>query len=149
MAFDFERIIIFWINRLSSLTRKELQKRFAAHGENVTPEEWTLLMQLWKRDDQSPGELADSTIRDRTTMTRLLDGMLRKELICREPSAKDRRKIRVWLSPLGKQMEDRLVPIGRGLIVDALAGIPEADVETAIRTLRKMQDNLLGSEEET
>ena len=147
MAFEFERIIIFWINRLSFLTRKELQQHFAAHGEDVTPEEWALLLQLWLRDGQTAGELADNTIRDRSTVTRLLDGMVRKELVHREPGPKDRRKVCIWLSAKGKQMEDRLVPIARDFIADALSGIPEADVETSIRTLRKMQDNLIGSEE--
>lgn len=143
--FDFNNIIIYWINRLGFLTRKELQSRFAESGENITPEEWALLMQLWVKDDQTPSNLADNTIRDRTTVTRLLDGMVKKGLVTRTQSETDRRQICIKLSPTGQEMEKRLVPIAKGLIADALDGIDKQDVDKALEVLRKMNENLIKS----
>jgi DNA-binding MarR family transcriptional regulator len=143
MTFDFERAIAFWINRVGFLIRKELRRRFLEKDLDITPEEWAVLMQLWQRDGQASGELADKTIRDRTTVTRLLDGMVRKGLVQREPDNADRRLVRIHLSRNGQRLEHDLVPIAQELIRDMVVGIPESDVETAIGTLRRMQENLL------
>ncbi len=144
MKLNFNKAVPFWINRVGFLIRKEIQRRFLDHGYEVTPEEWAQLLMLWGKDGQTPGELADQTIRDRTTITRLLDAMVRKDLVYRENDEKDRRVVRVWLTQQGKEYESILAPIGLGLIKDATSGISDEDIEVTIRTLKKMTSNLRG-----
>ncbi|WP_417812061.1 MarR family winged helix-turn-helix transcriptional regulator [Thalassospira alkalitolerans] len=141
--FDYEEIAIHWVNRLGFLTRKELSARFHQADHSISPEEWSLLLVLWKKGPQSPGALADVTIKDRTTVTRLLDGMVRKGLVTREEDPRDRRRSVVAVTPAGQEQKHELIRIAQGLIADALADIPAEDVTITIKTLKKMTENLL------
>lgn len=140
--FDYETIPLHWVNRLGFLTRKKLGAAFSRAGHTVSPEEWAILLVLWQKGPQSPGALADVTFKDRTTVTRLIDAMVRKKLVTRAEDAADRRRSVVALSPDGSALESDLVPVAQKLIAQALDGIPVSDIETTTRTLRAMTENL-------
>lgn len=140
---DYESIPLYWINRLGFVVRKELARRFQDNGFDISPEEWAILLILWNKGDQTPSVLADATIRDRTTVTRLLDGMVTKGLIKRETDPTDRRKMRVQVSDLGLSLKDGLVAVARDLITQTLDGITPEDAAQTVQTLRRMSLNLL------
>lgn len=140
--FDYEAIPLHWVNRLGFLTRKKLHALFGKAGHAVNPEEWAILLVLWQKGPQSPGAVAEVTFKDRTTVTRLIDAMVRKNLVTRTEDAVDRRRSVVSVSHRGKALGTELVPIAQRLIEQALAGIPAKDIETTTRTLRAMTVNL-------
>lgn len=141
--FDYEKNAFHWVNRLSFLIRKDLNTRFRKAGHAISPEEWAILLVLWKKGPQSPGALADVTIKDRTTVTRLIDAMVHKGLVTRTEDAHDRRRSVVAVSERGAALKSDLVPIAQTLIGGALAGISPEDIETTTRTLQKITENLL------
>ena len=140
--FDYEAIPLHWVNRLGFLTRKNLSALFRRAGHTVSPEEWAILLVLWQKGPQSPGALADVTFKDRTTVTRLIDTMVRKKLVTRTEDEMDRRKSVVALSTRGSDLEAELVSVAQTLIAQALDGISTEDIETTTRTLRAMTKNL-------
>ncbi|MEE9454229.1 MAG: MarR family transcriptional regulator [Paracoccaceae bacterium] len=131
-----------WINRLGFVLRRTLQQRFKHAGHNLGAEEWAVLLLLWQQDGQTPGDLARRTVRDQTTMTRLLDGMHKKHLITRQHDTKDRRRVLVHLSAEGRALEAKLVPVAAEFIAQSQRKIPPEDIETARRVLRQMSENL-------
>lgn len=139
---NYETIPLHWINRLGFVVRKELAQRFRDNGFDVGPEEWAILLILWNKGAQTPSVLADATIRDRTTVTRLLDGMVAKGLVKRDIDPNDRRKTRVQVSELGLSLKDGLVAVAQGLIAQTLDGLSSEDVDTTVQTLRRMSLNL-------
>lgn len=140
--FDFESVPLHWANRLSFLSRKELTGRFRASGLDITAEEWAMLLQLWAADARSPSELAQRTVRDPTTVTRLLDRMVRKNLVVRQQDPHDRRRSKVVLTDRGRALRATLIPLAKQLIDKAFAGIPESDLAITNRTLRTLTENL-------
>lgn len=138
-----ENQLPYWINRLGFVLRRDLQNRFRKAGFRLGVEEWPILLLLWQADNRTTGELASITVKDQTTMTRLLDGMVRKGLLTRRPDDKDRRKVRVSLTDGGRAMEASLVPIAAGMIADSQQGIDATDLEVTRRTLRRMTENML------
>jgi DNA-binding MarR family transcriptional regulator len=147
--FDYEKITFHWVNRLSFLTRKDLSAMFRKANHAISPEEWAILLVLWEKGPQSPGTLADVTIKDRTTVTRLIDAMVRKGLVGRNEDADDRRRSVVSVSARGAALKSDLVPIAQSLIAKSLVGIPPEDIETTTRTLRAMTENLLAVPSDT
>lgn len=146
---SYETIPLHWINRLGFVVRKELARRFQDNGFDVGPEEWAILLILWNKGAQTPSALADATIRDRTTVTRLLDGMVAKGLVVRNSDPDDRRKTRVQVSDLGLSVKDGLVAVAQGLIAQTLDGISPEDVDTTVQTLRRMSRNLVPETEKS
>ncbi|AVX02950.1 transcriptional regulator SlyA [Maritalea myrionectae] len=140
---NYEDVPIHWVNRLSFLSRRELGQRFAEAGHKISAEEWAVLLMLWQEDGRSPSGLADITFRDRTTVTRLLDGMVKKGLIVRKSDAQDRRKSKVFLTNHGQDLEGKLKPIAQELIAKSLRGMSAEEVEQLTFLLRKATKNLL------
>lgn len=139
---DYTELPFFWINRLSFALRKELVQRFNAAGHSVSAEEWAVLLVLWSRGPQTPGALSDATIRDPTTVTRLIDRMVKKGFVVRSENPADRRRSDISVTPAGARLEEELVPIAFELIGQLSEGVPPEDLETVRRTLRRLQENL-------
>lgn len=146
--FDLDSAIGFVVGRTCHFMRKAFRQTFATAGHTVTPEEWVLLNRLWVRDGQRHAELTESTVRDRTTVTRLLDGMVEKGLVRRETDPDDRRGVLIWLTPAGAALRGQLIPVAIGLLARATEGISQKELDNCIDTLRKFQTNLLAITED-
>lgn len=138
-----EQQIQHWVNRLGFVLRKELQAGFRQQDLRISAEEWAVLLLLWQEDRQTPGALALKTVKDQTTLTRLIDGMVRKGLVLRQPDEQDRRRLRVVLTALGNAMQEKLLPIAGKVIAQSEQGISVQDLETTRRVLRQMSENML------
>jgi DNA-binding MarR family transcriptional regulator len=141
-----ESAIGYVIGRSCHIMRKAFHTTFGEAGHDITPEEWGLLNRLHERDGQRQAELADATIRDRTTVTRLLDGMVEKGLVRRETDPEDRRAVQSWLTPKGRTMRRKLIPVAEDVLRRATNGISDKDLRITIATLRKLQANLVDDE---
>jgi len=148
MNFDLDSALGFVVGRTCHFMRKAFRQTFAAAGQSVTPEEWVVLNRLWVQDGQRHAELTASTVRDRTTVTRLLDSMVGKGLVRRETDPDDRRGVRTWLTPEGAALKHQLIPVATGLLARATRGISEEELDNCRKTLSKFQANLLEITEE-
>ncbi|MGC4087337.1 MAG: MarR family transcriptional regulator [Polyangiaceae bacterium] len=101
-----------------------------------------MLVRLWERDRQSPSTLSESTLRDRPTMTRILDTMERGGLVVREQDPRDARARVICLTREAKALQKKLVPVAKTLVSQLERGVPEHDLEVTRRTLRRMFENL-------
>jgi MarR family transcriptional regulator, organic hydroperoxide resistance regulator len=137
-----DNAIGFWIHRVYQATRNELFRVFREVGEDVTPEQWAVLIRLWERDGRTQSDLSDATFRDRPTMSRILDGMQERGLLEREVDASDSRVRIVRLTRRGRALQKKLVPIVQALVERLVEGIDEADLNTTRATLRKMFENV-------
>jgi len=146
--FDGDRVILenalpFLIHGLYQQIRSRTYREFHEYGLELTPEQWIVLVRLWERDRQSPSALSESTLRDRPTMTRILDTMQANGLIVREVDEHDARARVICLTREGKSLQKRLVPVAKRLVARLERGVPEQDLEVTRRTLRRLFENVL------
>ncbi|MBI1924400.1 MarR family transcriptional regulator [Candidatus Poribacteria bacterium] len=71
-----------------------------------------------------------------STMTRNVDGLVRKGYIARTSSERDRRQVLVQLTANGKEMAERLRCCERDLFSEALGAIPADQWESVVSALR-------------
>ena len=71
-----------------------------------------------------------------STMTRNIDGLVRKGYITRTSSERDRRQVFVQLTADGKEMAERLLCCERDLFHEALRLIPADQWESVVSALR-------------
>jgi DNA-binding MarR family transcriptional regulator len=145
MPFDIDTTLGYVVNRTAVLLRQELQRRFRLSNQQLAAEEWALMGQLWKADGLPRQALADRTIKDQTTVTRLLDTLVRKGLVRRAQDPADRRVVQIWLTERGRLLEAQLAPLALALMADAARDIPAEDLATTLRTLARIQENLRGA----
>lgn len=137
-----ERALPFLIHACYQQLRSVTYKEFLRHGLELTPEQWIVLVQLWEKDGQSQSALSELTMRDRPTMSRILDTMEKSGLVKREVDAQDARTRLVKLTRHGRARQEKLVPVARQLVARLEHGAAEADLETTHRTLSRMLENL-------
>ncbi|MBO9514127.1 MAG: MarR family transcriptional regulator [Variovorax sp.] len=123
---------------------RSLQARLAVHG--VSLGHWTFLRILWERDGVTQRELShDAGVMEPTTVV-ALRAMEELGYITRERLPDNRKNIYVYLTPQGKALRKKLVPLAEEVNALAMQGLRATDVETTRRCLLVMLDNLARDE---
>ena len=123
---------------------RSLQARLGAEG--VTLGHWTFLRILWERDGLTQRELTqDAGLMEPTTVV-ALRGMEELGYVTRERLPDNRKNIYVFLTPKGKALKKKLVPLAEEVNQLAMRGLKPSDVETTRRCLLVMLDNLAHDE---
>ena len=107
---------------------------------------WRVLAALSNNGEQRQVDLVTMTSIDASTMSRLVSRLVRSGLVTRSRSAKSSREVVVELSPKGRDLVQRLIPIARKLEQTASAGLPAKDLAVAKRALGRMYLNLAGGD---
>ena len=142
--FDPNDSLATLLNKTTRALSTRLQSIFTHAGFNVTSEQWMILILLWGEDGRSPYQIAEIIGKDRAAVTRLIDGLERRNLVVRMNDKKDRRQKQVCLTPQGKDMEKNLIPLGLSNIKHAQTGISSKELEVCKEVLRKIFKNLTG-----
>lgn len=143
---DYETFPHYWVNHLGFQLRRHLERGFAAQGYKITAEEWAMLLILNKHEALSPSDLSRLTLRDTTTVSRLIDRLERKELIARMRIREDRRIVDIQMTAAGRALFADLAVIAKAVIQSSLAGFSEPDIQLVTRLLHKMSQNLSAAE---
>lgn len=108
---SLEGAIIFWMHRVDRKCRNEVLSRFRSRGYPLSAIQWEVLTMLWQQDGAIQTVLAEATGTDKASMTRILDRMVRDELVERRMDPDDRRAFRIHLTTKGKVLHTKLLPI--------------------------------------
>jgi MarR family transcriptional regulator, temperature-dependent positive regulator of motility len=109
----------------------------AVHG--LTSPEHVVLYALALKDGITADDVAASTSRPKNTLSRGVAGLLRRQLIKRRVDSKDRRRLILTLTPLGKRLADATIPA----LVAHEAAMASALTAAERRTLKKLLDKTI------
>ncbi len=101
---------------------------------------WRVMAALLARPGRTVTGLAQASLLQQPTMTKLLDRMVQDGLVARAQDARDRRIIRITLTPEGEAKAAELVAVAERHEAEVLARHPEAE---AIKPV--LQDLIGGS----
>ncbi len=118
-----------------------LQKEFTAAGRTISVEQWLLLVNLRNEDGQFHQQLADNTYKDKTTVTRLVDGLERNGYVERVPDDADRRQKRIRITRKGKKTLTDLKPLALDVQQKVLQGVARDELDACTETLLKIYEN--------
>ena len=125
---------------------RALQIRLAQH--NVPLGHWTFLRILWEHDGLTQSELsAEAGVMEPTTFT-ALKAMEKLGYIRRKQVAGNRKNVYVFLTPKGRALKARLVPLAEEVNRIAVAGMKREDVARTRTHLLTIIENLARDEGE-
>ncbi|HBX24415.1 MAG TPA: MarR family transcriptional regulator [Desulfotomaculum sp.] len=140
MNFTLDDSLGFIVNRTNTKLKNELLHQFKQY--DVTPEQWAVLNRLWERDGITPKELAEKTFKDLPNIARILEKLVRKKLVARQPDPADKRSSQVFLTERGKELKGVLIPIAQGVLDQATRGIGTDQIVQLKALLNRIYQNL-------
>lgn len=128
------------IRDVSRAQMRSLQARLALHG--VSFGHWTFLRILWLQDGLTQRELSHlAGVMEPTTLA-AVRAMQDMGLVERRQLDGNRKNMHVFLTPLGRSLEQTLVPLAEEVNRISVQGMSERAVSTTRRTLLLMLEQL-------
>jgi len=124
---------------------RSLSVRLADH--QVSFGHWAFLRILWEGDGLTQRELSERAGVMEPTTFAALKAMDRLGFVARRQVGKDRKKVYVFLTPKGRALKDRLVPIAEDVNRIAVDGVPGEHIAVARSVLLAIIENLARDEE--
>lgn len=132
----------FLINRTALRIKREFQRLLSLRGLEVTPEQCVVLWRLWDFEGGVQRELATTTFKDMTNLTRILDGLERRELVVRRRDEHDRRCSRVYLTEMGRSVRREILFAASELAERAYKGLSRMQVDQLMSLMNVIHANL-------
>jgi len=142
LQFKLEQSLGYIMGRAARGIGTRLNRNFIESGYDVTCEQWSVLMNLWEKNGQSQQDLAGTTCKNKTSMTRLIDNMEKHNLVVRVPSKSDKRQKLIYLTKKGKDLQEKLVAIVQQTLNDAQKNISAKDIALCKKVLEQVYDNV-------
>ena len=130
------------MNELRTHTRQQIQLKIKEHGINITFEMLEVMGCLWKKDGINQQEIADLTLRDKSSMTYLLDNLVKRKMVKRIEDQNDRRNKLIYLTKEGISLKEQLYPWVAEVYEMATQQVDINDIQSSLMLLNKMLSNL-------
>jgi DNA-binding MarR family transcriptional regulator len=138
---DLDKSIGPWLGKTIKLIDYFVLVSLKLENLDLTKEQMIVLKRLHDKDGLNQNELAFLTLRNKSSLTRLLSKMESKNYILRKQSKKDKRINNVYLTESGRDIFIKTRPVIQKIIRVMEKGISENEKKQMINTLKKIQSN--------
>jgi len=146
-TYKLENSLGYIMGRAARSLGTRLNRNFTDAGYDVTCEQWGVLVNLWHKNGQTQQELASMTCKDKTSMTRLIDGLEKRKIVVRTPDKVDRRQKHIFLTEKGKAFQQQLLKIVQKTLAEAQANVNIKDMVVCKKVLSRVYENLADHKE--
>ncbi len=130
------------MTKVNLALKQYIQAKFRQHDIDLTFEMLQVMACLWKNDGINQQEVSNITVKDKASMTYLIDNLTTRKLVYRLEDGKDRRNKLIFLTPKGKQMEGQIQPWITEMYSVVNKTITAEQLNTCIKVLEVMSENL-------
>jgi DNA-binding MarR family transcriptional regulator len=134
------KYVPYLIYRITGHQNRKLRRRLKKSGINIA--RWRVLAVLQDQVALNIGQIAEHTLIEQPTVSRIVDQLEREGLAVRESDSKDSRFVHVVLTGAGKSAFDEIYPIAVKHQEQALMGFKQQEIKTLIGYLERIQNNI-------
>lgn len=124
---------------------RALQIRLIEH--NVSFGHWSFLRILWEQDGLTQRELAERAGMTTPTTFTAINAMETLGYVRRSQKSGNKKNIYIFLTPEGRALEGKLLPLAEEINEAAVQGLDAADIQAARRVLSLVATNLASYEQ--
>lgn len=136
----FAESVGYQIRTTHRLLQRFLQVKIEPHG--ITLGMWYFLRALWHEDGLTQRELSNRVGTMEPTTLSAMVIMEKKGLVRRVRNADDRRKWHIHLTPKGRALKAKLLPLAREVVDTAVQNLSRGDVTQLLNGLAEVQKSL-------
>ncbi len=137
-ALEFSRAF----TELRSLVRQRIQSSISASGLDLSFELLEIIGLLWRRDGITQQEIADTVSKDKSSMTYLINSLVKRGLVTRNENENDRRNRHIFLTEKGKHVRKTIFPLVLDVYREAAGNLQPEELEASLQLVKKMTANL-------
>ena len=108
---NLDNTLFHLINETSKELKKQLYLELEKEGISLPVEQLNVLMFVDKNKGVKQQDIANATGKDKTTITRFLDAMIKKKLLTKRNSKIDTRQKLISISKNGKEILDKTIEL--------------------------------------
>jgi DNA-binding MarR family transcriptional regulator len=142
IKYDIENSFGSIVRRADIALINRLNQNFRNAGYDITTEQYRVLVNLWNKDGQNQQELAEGMGKNKASITRLINGLEKRNLAVRVPNSLDNRNKFIYLTNKGKQIPEALADLAKQTLSEAQVGISKEKIEMCKDILCEVFDNL-------
>ena len=125
------------MSQVDRLCTKKFVQNARKFGMDISQDQWIVIGPIWKQKGISQKEIAEYCGKDKTSVTKIIDTLEKKNLLVRYSDQIDQRIKRVVLSNKGKDLMKNVMPVIEQHRNDLLEGIKSREIETFKVVLKK------------
>jgi MarR family transcriptional regulator for hemolysin len=110
---------------------------------NITPEQWSVLNVIQQKQPLTQKELAQLVLKDTPTVNRIIDVLVRKELVSNETDPLDRRKAFINLTSKGEEETTQLRTVVEETCSTLFSHIQPSDLQIWQQIMKQINKNIL------
>ena len=130
------------IGQVHRLSTKRFVQNSHTHGLEISLDQWLVLGPVWKNDGISQKDIAEYCGKDKTSVTKIIDTLEKKNLVVRVTDQLDHRVKRVVLSQKGRELFLSALPVMAQTRDELRSGISDKEIEALKTILNKIYNNL-------
>ncbi|MDR6197708.1 MarR family transcriptional regulator [Siphonobacter sp. SORGH_AS_0500] len=123
--------------------RQFIQYKLKIAKLDLTFEMLQVLSYLSDKEGVNQQEIANATVKDKASLTYLIDNLTGRELVYRQEDGQDRRNKLIFLTPKAKELlEVTLIPYIEEMYSRLIDNVSNEELKTVIEVINKMTANL-------
>lgn len=142
MECNMRNSIGFQLKKTKGIMDREFNKYLKPYGVSV--DQGSIMKYIHESPGCSQTILAEDLYKDKTTITRMIDTLVKKELVIRKPDKNDRRSICLYLTKEGTAGIEALDPIIQKHLAELNMRISREDEEVSMRVLKTIEEYFKG-----
>ncbi len=131
-----------YLNQTHCLYKQCFFNKLIENGIDLTPEQFLVIDILWDDGSMSQQEIANLMEKDKNSITKLVDGLEKKEYVVRQADPDDRRKNNVVVTSKGIRLKRSITRVAVDAAAGIMDGIPQEELEQFVQVLHKLSDNM-------
>lgn len=136
------RQLVHSLLELRDELRQFMQRKFKQNNIDLTYEMHQVMACLWRQDGINQQKIADFTLRDKASITFLIDNLSKRDLVKRQEDSTDRRSKLIILTAKGKRLGETVKPWVEELFAVASNGVNTTALKECIETMQQMCGNV-------
>lgn len=140
-SYNLDDSLGYLVSRTARAMSLQINQHFLQAGFNVTGEQWAVLVQILDDDGLNQQEIACKVGKDKASITRLVDGLEKRNLVVRISDKNDRRNKLIYLTKEGKNVKIQLTKIAEDLLDDMQQNIDKTDLDNCKQVLQQVFKN--------
>ena len=137
-----DEVFTILTGKISTAINRTFLRAFALEGVNITTEQWSILACLWQKDKVTQQALCTLTLKDKPSMTRLIDNLEKRNLVIRVADHNDRRINLIHLTDAGMTLQAKATEIVQKIASKTLNNITDEELNICRSVLKKIMTNL-------